>query len=135
MTYNLETPLDDPLGPELSVRTANCLRRAGVNNLGEAQAKLDELKSMPHFGNRSMNELKEAINFATRTEREYKSMPQRAEEIAVAASTLIEQSRVQSYEDKWRRGVCEAHSAFAFEVMAAFQRLQVTRALITNQGN
>lgn len=51
---------------ELSVRTANCLRKSGYTNLGQlfeafGRDSGKELLELPHFGRKSYNELREVV--------------------------------------------------------------------------
>ena len=48
---------------EIGVRAYNCLKRAGVQTIGDLQAKSEsELKAIPNFGDRSIEEVIEAIH-------------------------------------------------------------------------
>lgn len=47
---------------EMSIRTYNCLKRAGYNTVGELIAKnVDEIGAIPNFGSHAMDELKAAL--------------------------------------------------------------------------
>jgi DNA-directed RNA polymerase subunit alpha len=47
---------------EIGVRAYNCLKRAGVQTIGDLVQKSDsELKAIPNFGERSIDEVKEAL--------------------------------------------------------------------------
>ena len=48
---------------EIGVRAYNCLKRAGVQTIGDLQAKSEsELKAIPNFGERSIEEVIEAMH-------------------------------------------------------------------------
>jgi DNA-directed RNA polymerase subunit alpha len=48
---------------EIGVRAYNCLKRAGIQTIGDLLQKSDsELKAIPNFGERSIDEVKEALN-------------------------------------------------------------------------
>ena len=48
---------------EIGVRAYNCLKRAGVQTIGDLQAKSEsELKAIPNFGERSIEEVIEALH-------------------------------------------------------------------------
>jgi len=48
---------------EIGVRAYNCLKRAGVQTIGDLQAKSEsELKAIPNFGDRSIEEVIEALH-------------------------------------------------------------------------
>ena len=48
---------------EIGVRAYNCLKRAGVQTIGDLQAKSEsELKAIPNFGDRSIEEVIEAMH-------------------------------------------------------------------------
>ncbi|MBA2522938.1 MAG: DNA-directed RNA polymerase subunit alpha [Solirubrobacterales bacterium] len=48
---------------EIGVRAYNCLKRAGVQTIGDLQAKSEsELKAIPNFGERSIEEVIEAVH-------------------------------------------------------------------------
>jgi DNA-directed RNA polymerase subunit alpha len=47
---------------EIGVRAYNCLKRAGIQTIGDLVQKSDsELKAIPNFGERSIDEVKEAL--------------------------------------------------------------------------
>ena len=47
---------------EIGVRAYNCLKRAGIQTIGELVQKSEsELKAIPNFGDRSIDEVKEAL--------------------------------------------------------------------------
>ena len=47
---------------EIGVRAYNCLKRAGIQTIGELLQKSEsELKAIPNFGDRSIDEVKEAL--------------------------------------------------------------------------
>jgi DNA-directed RNA polymerase subunit alpha len=47
---------------EIGVRAYNCLKRAGIQTIGDLLQKSDsELKAIPNFGERSIDEVKEAL--------------------------------------------------------------------------
>ncbi|EAQ33799.1 DNA-directed RNA polymerase alpha subunit [Nitrobacter sp. Nb-311A] len=47
---------------ELSVRSANCLKKDGINHVGElVQKSEDEMLRTPNFGRRSLNEIKDLL--------------------------------------------------------------------------
>ncbi len=47
---------------EIGVRAYNCLKRAGIQTIGELTPKSEgELKAIPNFGDRSIEEVKEAL--------------------------------------------------------------------------
>lgn len=53
---------------ELSVRTANCMKAAGVTNLGQLFEIFErdhgrELLQLPHLGRKSYNELREVVRY------------------------------------------------------------------------
>jgi DNA-directed RNA polymerase subunit alpha len=48
---------------EIGVRAYNCLKRAGIQTIGDLLQKSDsELKAIPNFGERSIDEVKESLN-------------------------------------------------------------------------
>jgi DNA-directed RNA polymerase subunit alpha len=48
---------------EIGVRAYNCLKRAGIQTIGDLVQKSDsELKAIPNFGERSIDEVKEALS-------------------------------------------------------------------------
>ncbi|MET0810493.1 MAG: DNA-directed RNA polymerase subunit alpha, partial [Thermoleophilaceae bacterium] len=48
---------------EIGVRAYNCLKRAGIQTIGELVQKSEsELKAIPNFGDRSIDEVKESLN-------------------------------------------------------------------------
>jgi DNA-directed RNA polymerase subunit alpha len=48
---------------EIGVRAYNCLKRAGIQTIGELVQKSEsELKAIPNFGDRSIDEVKESLH-------------------------------------------------------------------------
>ena len=56
---NLEKPIEDL---DLSVRSYNCLKRAGINTLGELVEKTEEdMMKVRNLGKKSLKEVKEKL--------------------------------------------------------------------------
>lgn len=52
-------PLDDPMGPEFSVRIMGVCARNGIKTVGDLREKLDELPKWRGLGQKSINEIKD----------------------------------------------------------------------------